>query len=88
MASLDVESLFTNIPLNETINNLVNDMFLNQDIVNTFNKRDMFELLSIATKELFFIFDEKIYRQIDGVSMGSPLGPTLANAFLCHYEKQ
>ena len=88
MASLDVESLFTNIPLNETINNLVNDMFLNQDIVNTFNKRDMFELLSIATKESFFIFDEKIYRQIDGVSMGSPLGPTLANAFLCHYEKE
>ena len=26
------------------------------------------------------------YTQVDGVAMGSPLGPSLANAFLCHYE--
>ena len=29
----------------------------------------------------------KLYKQIDGVAMGSPLCPTLANSFLCHYEK-
>ena len=29
----------------------------------------------------------KLYKQIDGVAIGSPLGPTLANSFLCHYEK-
>ena len=28
-----------------------------------------------------------MYKQIDGVAICSPLGPTLANAFLCHYEK-
>ena len=28
-----------------------------------------------------------MYKQIDGVAMGSPLGLTLANPFLCHYEK-
>ena len=26
------------------------------------------------------------YPQVDGVAMGSPLGPLLANAFLCHHE--
>ena len=26
-------------------------------------------------------------KKIDGVAMGSPLGPILANAFLCHHEK-
>ena len=26
------------------------------------------------------------YTQVDGVAMGSPLGPSLANAFLCHHE--
>ena len=36
----------------------------------------------------FFIFDGKYYTQIDGVATGSPLGPTLANAFLCHSEKK
>ena len=28
-----------------------------------------------------------MYKQIDGVAMGRPLGPTLANAFLCCYKK-
>ena len=33
------------------------------------------------------IFNEQLYKQFDGVAMGSPLGPTLANAFLVHFEK-
>ena len=26
--------------------------------------------------------------QIDGVAMGSPLGPVLANIFMCHFEEK
>ena len=48
----------------------------------------MRELLTLATYELFFIFDQVMYRQTDGVAMGSPLGLILVNAFLCHLEKQ
>ena len=44
--------------------------------------------MSAAAKESLFIFDNSFYRQIDGVAMGSPLGPILANAFLRHYEKE
>ena len=44
--------------------------------------------MSAAVKESFFIFDNSLYRKIDGVAMGSPLGPTIANAFLCYYEKE
>ena len=36
--------------------------------------------------EAFFVFDEKFYEQCDGVAMGSPLGTTLANIFMCHFE--
>ena len=36
--------------------------------------------------ESFFIFDQKYYKQCDGVAMGSPMGPTLANVFICHFE--
>ena len=88
MASLDVESLFTNIPLDETIENCINDLFTNNDAVHNFIKEDLKELLKFATFESFFTFNNEHYSQLDGVAMGSPLGPTLANAFLCHFEKQ
>ena len=45
------------------------------------------ELLSLRTKDSHFIFDGTLYKQIDGVAMGSPLGLTLANAFLVYHEK-
>ena len=32
-------------------------------------------------------FNNISYKQIDGVAMGSPLGPSLANAFLAHHEQ-
>ena len=42
--------------------------------------------LRAALQNNTFNFEGKIYKQIDGVSMGSPVGPTLANAFLCFHE--
>ena len=33
------------------------------------------------------LFDCIIYEKIDGVAMGSPLGPSLVNTFLAHYEQ-
>ena len=38
MASLDVERLFTNIPLDETIANCINDLFSNNNTVHNFIK--------------------------------------------------
>ena len=87
MASLDVES-FTNIPLKETINNCVSDLRDKNLYNRKLNKSDLFKLLETATSESSFIFDFLLYKQIDRVAMGSPLGPTLANALLCHYEKE
>ena len=46
------------------------------------------DLLEFATKKSHFIFDGHYYDQIDGVAMGSPLGPILANIFMCHFEEK
>ena len=35
-----------------------------------------------------FCFDSKLYKQIEGVGMGLPLGSTLANVFMCFHEKR
>ena len=88
MASFDVEALFTNIPLDETIEICVNKLYKRRNMKIKELSRDQFKnLLELATKESLFLFDGICYQQIDGVAMGSPLGPTLANIFLCHYEE-
>ena len=87
MGSLDVDALFTSIPLDETINICVEELFKDKILVNNLSKVDFKELLSLATKESLFIFDGVYYYQTDGVAMGSPLGPILANSFMSYYEQ-
>ena len=82
MGSLDVDSLFTNIPLEETIDISTNTLFENMKKVEGLSKIELKELLSLATKESYFVFKGQLYKQVDEVAMGSPLGPTLANTFL------
>ena len=90
MASFDVPSLFTNIPLGEVIDICPNLIFSDGDIVNyngcKFDPCTVKTLLSFAVKENHFLFNGVLYNQIDGVAMGSPLGPSLANIFMCTLE--
>ena len=51
-------------------------------------KKSFRSFAGIGYFRLFFIFDGKYYKQKDGVAMGFPFGPTLANVFLCHFEEQ
>ena len=86
--SLDVEFLFNNIPLNEKINNCVSNLH-NKSLYNgQLSKRDLYKLLETANSESSFLFDYFLYKQVDGMVMSSPPGPTLANVFLCHHEKE
>ena len=48
MSSLDVDSLFTNIPLNETIQICGNLLFRDNPIVDGLNKEQFEQLLTIA----------------------------------------
>ena len=64
MASLDVENFFTNIPLEEMIENCVNDLCFDKSKIDNLTKQHVYDLLSDAAKELLF-FDNSLYRQID-----------------------
>ena len=88
MTSLDVQSLFTNIPLSEVIDICIDDLFWDTNTIHNLDRDEMRELLTLAAYESFFVFDQVMYRQIDGVGMGSLLGLILVTAFLCHFEKQ
>ena len=41
----------------------------------------------LGMSESLILFDQEFYKQHDGVAMGSPLGPTFDNVFLCYHEK-
>ena len=86
IASLDVDTLFTNVPLEETIHICVNELFKSNSSIHGLNKKQITEMVSLTTKESIILFDMALYTQVNGVAMGSPLGPSLANAFLCHHE--
>ena len=46
------------------------------------------DLLEFATKKSHFTFDVHSHDQIDGVAMGSPLQPVLANILMCNLEEK
>ena len=69
MASLGVESLFTNISLGETIKSCVKDLFSNNIYSGKLSTKDLY-FLKLEATESSFNFDNKFYKQIDGVAMG------------------
>ena len=86
IGSLDVDSLSTNMPLEETINICTNLKYDNLHVIEGINKFELKNLLSLATQESYFLLNDVLYKQKDGVTMVSTLGPTMANVFLSFYE--
>ena len=70
MGSLNVDSLFTSMPLKETINICTNLLYNNVDVIEGTNKSEFENFLSLATQELHFMFNNIFYKQKDGVAMG------------------
>lgn len=86
LVSFDVASLFTNVPLMETIDTIAKYLYP-KDAVSCmpFPEKSFRKLMTVATGGIF-MYKDKLYTQIDGVAMGNPLGPTLANFFLADLE--
>ena len=88
MISFDVESLFTNIPTTETIEMILDLVYTKGvELFHDLARDELNKLLVICTQESHFQFNGQFYDQIDGVAMGSPLGPLFANIFMSHIEK-
>ena len=79
IVSFDVKSLFTNVPLNETIDIILTKVYDENKTDTKIPNSILKELLYLCTKHLPFKFNNEIYIQCDGVAMGSSVGPLLAN---------
>ena len=88
LVSFDVISLFTNVPLDYTINVILDKVYDQNRIKTKLKREEMRALLNICTKEMHFSLNNKIYKQTDGVCMGNPLGPVIANIFMVELESK
>ena len=86
-----VSSLFTNVPVDETIQILVDNALYHNWFNRTYHlklkKSELMSLLNLAMKNQLFQLNGKLYKQEDGVAVGSPLGPLMANNFMCSIEE-
>ena len=70
LAGFDVESLFTNNPLEEIAKNCVNNLLSKNFYSGKLSIKDLYDLLKLVTTESSFIFDNELHKQIDGVYNG------------------
>ncbi len=79
--------LFTNVPLENTFDVILKRIYDQLEVRTNINRAEMKELLLFCTRNVHFSFGRQIYVQVDGVAMGSPLGPVLANIFMVELER-
>ena len=84
MSSFDIDSLFTNLPLDEAIELCVKKTFKRKRKFKGLTIMEFKMLLEFATKNALIFFNGKYYELI---AVGPPLGPTLANVVLRHWEE-
>ena len=89
MVSLDVVSLFTKVPTDETLavvrDKLAADPLLEERTsIPTDNLKEM---LTFCVETTYFGMGSDIYRQEEGLTMGSPLSPVLANIYMEYFEE-
>lgn len=90
IASLDVESLFTNVPIDETIDIILEHTFNHTSLPPPKMPQEILKkMLQLCTKKAPFRTPQgDLFLQIEGVAMGSPLGPTFANFYMGHLEQK
>ena len=87
LISFDVKSLFTNVPLVETIDIVTSYLYAEDSVITPPLPKKIFKKLLLLVTQGNFLFNGHFYRQKDGLAMGGPLGPTLSNFFVAHLEK-
>jgi len=84
-ASLDVVSLFTNVPLENVYEGISNRWHLIERNT-SIPKKEFVRVIKLILDSTYFSFDKIIYKQIFGTPMGSPLSPIIADLVLRDLE--
>ncbi|XP_015124857.1 uncharacterized protein LOC107046694 [Diachasma alloeum] len=79
LVSFDVESLFTNVPIPDTLNIIKKPHK---------NPPKLLTLVEHCLTSTYFQFQGEFYEETFGAAMGSPISPTIANIFMEDFENK
>jgi hypothetical protein len=89
LASLDIQDLYTNIPVNKAIDITLKRLIESKKLNNLpFTKTDIKDLLNLSLKNSYCQFNDKFYKQKSGLPMGNTLSPILADIYMDEYQQQ
>ena len=88
LCTLDVTSLYINIPHNEGIQSIKEILAIHRLLNDLPHNSYITELLEIVLTNNHFEFDGTFYHQISGTAMGTKLAPSYANLFITKFEEK
>ena len=84
--SFDVASLYTNVPVQEAIDVCTEMLYSGNHKLPPVDKDTFKELAQLCTCNVLMQTHDGLYRQTDGLAMGSPPAPLLANGWLSQFD--
>ena len=86
IVSFDIVSLYTNVPVDDAITTCADLLYDGDYPKPPVDKETFIKLLEICSKNVIMLTNDGFYRQINGLAMGSPPAPMLANGWLSSFE--
>ena len=90
LSSYDVTSLFTSVPIDPALN-IIKDLVEKDEKLNdrtVLSVQNIMQLLGFSLNNTYFSFQNKFYEQVEGVAMGSPVSPIVANLYMEYFEEK
>jgi len=77
--SFDVESLFNQVPIKDTLDIITSSHEVSFSLI---------PLIEHCLRTTYFSYNNQYYEQTSGAAMGSPISPVIANIFMEHFENE
>ena len=85
--SYDIESLFINIPINDTIDYILDQIYVQHKLKPICSKLIFKRLLIQLSTEVTFTFNSKFCKHTDGCTMVGPLSVTFSDIYMTKMER-
>ena len=86
--SYDVKSLFTNVSIQETIDYILDEIYVKNKLPKICSKLIFKRLLLKLRTENTFMFTSNFYQQTDGCTMGGPLSVIFSDIYMTKTERE